>query len=268
MWESIPPEFLSVIDYKKFFPGSFDESPESPNINSRCYLNFKSFTIAKEFMMKFHGHIFKSSSGEIFRAVVAIAPFQRVPRSWKQLRNAFENQIEEDTHYKQFLIEQQTAADLPPAPYSFEKEKSESFVSPLVKSLAEQNQRMNQLLRNKREEKFVKHVNPAPVKPEDSLPHLSLKAPPKPRAAKEKKPKPAAAPTTAAPKLITRPAGIPMIITRPSDEKSAAPEDGPVEKKVQPVTTKGKGTSTESGKGARGKGKGEGIAPSTQKIDS
>jgi len=100
----IPPHLETEIDYKKFSTGVYLESPsiETPNVNACCYLNFKSFKSATEFIQKFHGTVFTDTTGETYRAVASIAPYQRVARPWKSMKNLLENQIEADEHYKGF----------------------------------------------------------------------------------------------------------------------------------------------------------------------
>ena len=131
-------EFLStvptdLVDWHAFVPGRRlpAPTPEQPNLNARCYLNFKSFSHASNFIQKFHGQVFMDDKGESFRAVACLAPYQRVPR--KSVPNSLDNTYETDQHYLDFLqglnSKAVTAAPQP------KEEKQKGYVSPLVKSM-------------------------------------------------------------------------------------------------------------------------------------
>ena len=186
--KSIPDKWEEEIDYKKFSNGVYHESPtvETPNVNSFCYLNFKSFRSASEFVQKFHGTVFESpgTDGETFRAVAAIAPFQRVPRPWKCMKNLLQNTIEEDAEYKQFLANQtDSSRGIPVSSYTFDHEKSEQFISPLVKSLSERSERINEALKRTRDQHKKKGGKKTEGTVEELKP-ISVKAP---RAVSKKK---------------------------------------------------------------------------------
>lgn len=150
---SIPHQLASEMDYMKFVGGTYSESPflETPNVNSCCYMNFKTFKSASECIQKLHGVSFEDpQDGLTYRCVATIAPFQRVARPWKSMKNLLEDQIETEDHYKEFC-QAPAAASCSFAP-SLGFEKSDSFVSPLVKSLAERSEKMNEELKRNREQ--------------------------------------------------------------------------------------------------------------------
>ena len=196
-FDKLPPQFKNCqeeIDYTKYIPGCYNESPsvEVPNVNSRCYINFKSFKAASDFITKFHGTRFEeNSTGITYRAVAALAPFQRVPRPWKSMKNLMDNQIYADEHYTKFSQASVTAS-VPAPQHTFDREKSDQFISPLIKSLSEQSEKINEALKRSREnqkrrtKKGVKQQSPEEVEPPPPLKLLPASAPKK----KAKKPPP------------------------------------------------------------------------------
>jgi hypothetical protein len=183
--KAIPETFFSEVDHMKFFQGTYHDTPfvESPNVNGRCYVNFKTFKTASEFVQKLHGQSFEDpQDGQAYRCVATIAPFQRIARPWKSLKNLIENQIETEDHYKAFCESPATSGGSFMPTYTFDKEKSESFVSPLVKSLSEQNEKMNEILkRNRERQKRSKKV----AEPQEEIKPISVKG----NAKKKKGPK-------------------------------------------------------------------------------
>jgi hypothetical protein len=235
LWDAIPEEF--EVDYKKFVSGKSD--------NSTCYLNFKSFTNASDFIQKFHGRAFKDGE-EIYRCVAAIAPYQRVPRAWKQLKNGLENEYLSEPHYQEFLESSQDSGG-PVAPYDFSKEKSDTFVSPLVKSLAEQSKKINNLVKAKREERSLLVRKKKQDKlVEEEVPPVALRPPAKVK----RKPKPA--PQFDADKIVEKPktrlVGVPLIIARDksSEEKPAVDHSINLAKSEAPSS---RGPAKSKGKG-------------------
>ncbi len=142
------------VEWHKFVAGKRPEvaSPENPIVNSRMYLQFKSFGAASEFISKFHGKIFHDKETHTaFRAVAAFAPFQRIPRPAKQLTNPLDGKIEDQDHFQTFLedgpakITDQVAGLL-----------KKDAVAPLVAAIAERNRRLNDQVEQQRAAKAAK----------------------------------------------------------------------------------------------------------------
>lgn len=154
----IPENLAGEIDWREFCQGVRPErpSPENPVLNSRMYLSFKKFRIACDFMTAMHGKVFIDDKGETFRAVAAFAPFQRVPRRWKQLKNLHQGKIESEKHYQEFIEKVGRGPEKPkPTPVLFINERKEGYVSPLVALIAKQNAIIDEQI----EERWSK-VNP------------------------------------------------------------------------------------------------------------
>ena len=136
---AIPEDLLAGSDWRQFCPGvrPARPTPETPTVNARMYLNFKSFPLASDFITKFHGKGFIDDKGETYRAVVAFAPFQRVPRAWKQLKNPSDGSIEQEAHFIDFLAREDAGGVkiLNVKPTQFSLERKPGYVTPLVKSL-------------------------------------------------------------------------------------------------------------------------------------
>ncbi len=133
--KSIPEEFQSsVIDFTRFVSGKTVErpTPDNPNENARCYLNFHTYTSACDFVNKFHGKIFTDNRNDQYRAVAAFAPFQRTPKPWKQLKNSLENTIAEDVHFQDFISKGHRLIVEPPVAH---KPTEIPSIAPLAKSL-------------------------------------------------------------------------------------------------------------------------------------
>lgn len=137
--EAIPAKEFE-FDYISFVPGrnSDKPSPENPNLNARIYLSLKSFQTACDFITKIHGKVLLSDpKGTPYRIVAAFAPYQRIPRSWKQLRNPHEGTIECTDHFKNFMSSKTEPARVSACiPAKCPPERKPDFVSPLVASIA------------------------------------------------------------------------------------------------------------------------------------
>ena len=133
--EVVPKEF--EFDYSSFVPGRrlAKPSPENPNLNARMYFAFKEFQIASEFITKLHGKVLSDAKGTAYRIVAAFAPFQRTPRTWKQLKNPHEGTIESVDHFKNFINNQTTPQTLDVPKQVEPIERRPDYVSPLVASM-------------------------------------------------------------------------------------------------------------------------------------
>ena len=140
--DALPKEFK--FEHSKFVPGRrlAKPSPENPNLNARMYLAFKSFPVASEFIAKVHGKVLSDQNGVSYRIVAAFAPFQRVAKSWKQLKNPHEGTIESVEHFKKFIANETQDLDSPKRTAEL-KERKPGFVSPLVASLITPKRRVN-----------------------------------------------------------------------------------------------------------------------------
>lgn len=105
-------------------------TPEEPNLNARCYLNFSSHIAAVEFIKVFHGHVFWDDRGDSFRSVVAFAPFQQTAKVQK--KDLLANTIETDSHFQHFISN--TSSSVSPTVPAIATPTA-PFVSMLVKSL-------------------------------------------------------------------------------------------------------------------------------------
>jgi hypothetical protein len=135
-------------EWFKFCAGSRPDrpSPDNPTVNSRMYIQFKSFQAACDFINNFHGTIFQDDKGDSFRAVAAFAPYQRVSKVGRQLPNALDGSFEDSDHYKSFIEK---------GPEKFNQAQftgitKKSTVAPLVAALAERNARLNDEIEKRR----------------------------------------------------------------------------------------------------------------------
>jgi len=119
-------ELLATVDEKhkqnakwhSFVAGKRYKGEAKPCLNSRCYFQFESLGQCEDFTKDYHGHQFVDGQGESFRAVVCIAPYQKVPRA-KQQKDPRDGTIEDDPIYKEFLeglANKATTYDAPPNP--------------------------------------------------------------------------------------------------------------------------------------------------------
>ena len=155
-------------EWTRFVPGNRPErpTPENPTVNSRMYLQFKTFQQASEFIKKNHGKIFQDEqTSDSFRAVAAFSPYQRVAKLTRQLGNPLEGSVEDSDHFQAFIEK------------GPEKLSSEQFtgivqkdaVAPLVAALVERNERLNEEIEKRRatakKENKLKAKPPPPPKP-------------------------------------------------------------------------------------------------------
>ena len=186
----VPDSVSSEIDWSHFCPGQrpTKPTPENPVVNSRMYFNCKNFSSACELITKLHGKVFVDPRGESYRAVSAFAPFQRVPRAWKKLKNIHEGTIDKEIHYQKFVSEKPSSTTQPSmlssSVYTFEKERSVGYVTPLVASLAGRAARLNDAVEAHRKTKGKKEHAKDPKRGSEVAPP----APP-PQKGKSKPPK-------------------------------------------------------------------------------
>ena len=197
----------SLVESIKFVPGNRPDrpSPENPTVNSRMYIQFKSFQAACDFINKFHGTIFQDDKGDSFRAVAAFAPYQRDTRPGRQLQNALDGTFEGCDHFQNFVEK---------GPEKLNQEQftgitKKAAVAPLVAALAERNARLNEEIEKRRAAKASSSKKAAPKKvskkaaeptgPPKQVPKKATEVPKK--KGQEPKPEP---PQSKQPKLVLK----------------------------------------------------------------
>jgi hypothetical protein len=218
----------SLVESIKFVPGNRPDrpSPENPTVNSRMYIQFKSFQAACDFIIKFHGTIFQDDKGDSFRAVAAFAPYQRDTRPGRQLQNALDGSFEGCDHFQTFIEK---------GPDKLNQEQfigitKKAAVAPLVAALAERNARLNEEIEKRRAAKASSSKKAAPKK-------VSKKAA-EPTGPPKQVPKKAAEPTGPAkqvPKKAAEPTGPPKQVPKKATE---VPKKKGQEPKPEPPQSK------------------------------
>ncbi|KAJ3190125.1 hypothetical protein HDU85_000416 [Gaertneriomyces sp. JEL0708] len=119
IFASLLTSYLPQIEHHYYVPGKSQQKKSKPDIYSRGYVAFKSVEPLYEFYNQFNGHVFISKSkaesvnpntnaisggneGGVYKAVVELAPFQRIPRKRKKA-DARMGTIEQDTDYMAFV---------------------------------------------------------------------------------------------------------------------------------------------------------------------
>jgi len=93
---------IQDVNWRSFHAGKRYKGEAKPSINSRCYLQFRTPSIAEDFTKEYHGHQFIDGHGESFRAVACFAPYQKIPRQ-KPQKDPRDGTIADDPAYKEFL---------------------------------------------------------------------------------------------------------------------------------------------------------------------
>eukprot|EP00923_Selenidium_pygospionis_P043513 GHVN01075103.1.p1 GENE.GHVN01075103.1~~GHVN01075103.1.p1 ORF type:complete len:502 (-),score=63.62 GHVN01075103.1:85-1590(-) len=73
-------EFETCINWREFIPGKRRRTPSKPSRNAVAYLNFNTTEDADRFIRCYHGHQFIDELGVYYKAVAAMAPYQKVPK--------------------------------------------------------------------------------------------------------------------------------------------------------------------------------------------
>ena len=197
------PEQVDQVEWSSFVPGKRPDkpTPENPVVNSRMYLQFKTFQAACEAINKYHGKVM----GESYRAVAAFAPVQRVPKPGRQLVNNLDGTYQDSDHYKSFI-------ENGPVPFVDQSTVNtvKKDVAPLVAAIAERNRRLNEQIEARRATTALKKKPKATA--EQSEPKTTAKN-------AKKAPKVAEKPKAAAPKPQ---AGAPPPPPPPPVKKAAA----------------------------------------------
>lgn len=219
----IPEDTKRDIEWSRFVAGRRPErpSPENPIVNARFYAQFKSFPSAADFISKFHGRLFSVAKGEVFRAVAAFAPYQRVPRPAKQLRNTIDNTYEESEHFKTF-IETGPSIVVSEA-VSLTDERRQDYISPLVRAIADSSNKLNAAVDSARAARPASKKAPKAVEP---VPATKAKSAPKQKAQKAKNPPVVPVEPVKASKKAPPPPPAqakPMIMKRTVSQEQAAP---------------------------------------------
>ncbi|PFH33672.1 Smg-4/UPF3 family protein [Besnoitia besnoiti] len=89
------------ITWRRFFPGKQSKSGGKTGRNSIWYLNFTTAADAEDFIKSFHGKPVVDERHNVFKAVVRLAPYQKVPRKTGPDRR--EGTLENDPVYVEFL---------------------------------------------------------------------------------------------------------------------------------------------------------------------
>ncbi|KAI8815118.1 Smg-4/UPF3 family-domain-containing protein [Cladochytrium replicatum] len=94
-------KWLEFSDYFGYVPGKLAKSKAKLNLLSRAYLNFKTPETLIEFFNAYDGHLFVDNKGIESRALVELAPFQRISK--KKKPDPRMNTIDQDPEYLAFV---------------------------------------------------------------------------------------------------------------------------------------------------------------------
>ncbi|KAI9008600.1 Smg-4/UPF3 family-domain-containing protein [Hyaloraphidium curvatum] len=95
-------KWLPATDWWLFVPGKLSKTKAKESQFARAYMHFRSPDAVVEFSRAYDGHAFVDSRGNEYRAVVELAPSQRMPKP-KKKRDPKQGSIETDPDYVAFL---------------------------------------------------------------------------------------------------------------------------------------------------------------------
>ncbi|KAJ1565912.1 hypothetical protein HK096_007008 [Nowakowskiella sp. JEL0078] len=131
-------KWLSDVEWFSFFPGKLSQSKGKEHLLSRAYLNFSTAEILLDFYQSYNGHVFLDSKGNENRAVVELAPNQRLPKA-KKKPDTRVNTIDQDPEFLEFLESLKE-----PIPEAKPSDTGESSIDKLEKKLTIQQQQFIQ----------------------------------------------------------------------------------------------------------------------------
>ncbi|EPX70659.1 uncharacterized protein SOCG_04297 [Schizosaccharomyces octosporus yFS286] len=125
--------FHPFINWHRYHQGK-RQNPPQPNIPSFAYLKFKSESHVHDFFRFYQGHVFVDKDENVYRALLLVAPFQKVPPV-KSKPDSLNGTIEDDPVFKAF-VDKWNESLIPPPPPS-PSHYIQNTSTPLLHYLAE-----------------------------------------------------------------------------------------------------------------------------------
>ncbi|WBW74506.1 up-frameshift suppressor 3 family protein [Schizosaccharomyces osmophilus] len=125
--------FHPFINWHRYHQGK-RQNPPQPNIPSFAYLKFRSESHVHDFFRFYQGHVFVDKDEHVYRALLLVAPFQKVPPV-KLKPDSLNGTIEDDPVFKTF-VDKWNESLIPPPPPS-PSHYTQNTSTPLLHYLAE-----------------------------------------------------------------------------------------------------------------------------------
>ncbi|EPY51820.1 hypothetical protein SPOG_00243 [Schizosaccharomyces cryophilus OY26] len=161
--------FHPFINWHRYHQGK-KQNPPQPNFPSFAYLKFRSEAHVHDFFRFYQGHAFVDKDDHVYRALVLVAPFQKVPPI-KLKPDSFNGTIEDDPVFKNF-VDKWNESLMPPPPPS-PSHYAYNASTPLLHYLAEKRGTTGTSTKPKKSKKEKKQRSKK-VKQEASLPKSAV----------------------------------------------------------------------------------------------
>ncbi|KAL2314792.1 hypothetical protein POMI540_1800 [Schizosaccharomyces pombe] len=143
--------FLPHVEWHRFSKGKATVGTRS-ELLSFAYLKFQSATAVQEFFRVYQGHTFIDKKNNTYRAIVTIAPYQKIPPS-KVKADSLEGSLEQDPKFQEFKVQRESYSQTASNDDVIEKLQTST---PLLQYLAEKKNAVVEKGKSKPSKKSVK----------------------------------------------------------------------------------------------------------------